>query len=595
LSQISVSSSIATIDPVAATTQAVGVGSSPAELIDRFPSGQVIRAEVIRILAENLFTLSIPGGTIQAKSDIPLSPGDQLLLEINRNAPAPGQNAGAPQFRLVSQNSTTALPTDGSSLRPVVNNAIANSADLRGAIVVPSARPGGAIDQLAQARPELAPRIEELLRLTDQRPGSLGDGILRLQQDVGRVANSLPRSATVSPDALTSIAGRTVQQLVNSSALSDPPQLAADLLRQYVSLARGFEAKLASADLPSRSSENSVSSPGLPVASESASTISPTASQTRPLTDSATEPPSENLPAPANRAASLLLSALAESNRSSALPGESSPGVISEKPVPLRADLPPAAPKETLAASKEVALSSRSSDPAASSRASVQDPSIPTEGSPNRTDSSGPTTVRGVLDGDLKGQLLELRGKLETVAVQTPSPGVTASIVRTDRLIDQLTSQQLRNVDGLNQYFSVALPIDPATGVSQAQLQAFYRRSSNGGVPTLDDTSRFTVALFLQLTQLGDVMATVTGVEGTVSVSLMAETPEASDRLTRSIDELRGGLAEVGQTGAMITVRPRPLPSEPTSAGEQAESLWDDFRMEAPLASTAGSRLNREA
>jgi hypothetical protein len=197
----------------------------------------------------------------------------------------------------------------------------------------------------------------------------------------------------------------------------------------------------------------------------------------------------------------------------------------------------------------------------------------------------------------LKGQLLELRGRLEAVANTSPSPALSASIARTDRLVDQLTTQQLRNVDGLHQYFSVSLPVDPKTGVGQAELQAFYRKSPSGGVPSLDESSRFTVALFLQLSKLGDVMATVTGVDGSVSIAITADDADAADRLRRSLEELRTGLSDVGQAGAMITVRERPRPTlDDTPRAPAGEGdLWEDFIEPTLPADRAGSRLNREA
>jgi hypothetical protein len=573
-------------------------------LIDRLPTGQIVRAEVIRLLSENLLTLSVPGGSIQAKTDVPVSAGDKLLLEVSRDS------QGAASLRLVSRDSISTEPTTPAT---VAKTGAAGPGALAGDGLADSklaglTRAGGAIEQLVRSRPDLAPRIEQLLQQSDQRPTSLGEGIVRLQQDVAQIAQSVPRSTGVSLDPLTAIAGRAVSQLIGEASLADPPSLAATFLNRVVELAQGLESKLARVADPILSA-TTLTDPRA-VTSATAPGQAPTG---LPATQAVTAvgstvgngagSPSLPVAAESARAEDLLLKSLPSLDKSV----EASPGVIRAAVVSQLAEIAGDAAKSSpnlVVGAGEGKGARAESAPANGDSAAV--PSRVDSGASLSTttakldgvaEGNAATTVRGVLDGDLKWQLLELRGKLEAVAQEAPSPTVTASIARTDRLIEQLTSQQLRNVDGLNQYLSVALPIDPKTGVSQAQLQAFYRRSPGGGAPSLDETSRFTVALFLQMTQLGDVLATVTGVEGTVSVSLTAENAEATDRLTRSLDELRSGLGEMGHASAMITVRQRPAVSEVEgdTGGAGTEGLWGDFVEQVPMAVVAGQRLNREA
>ncbi len=408
-----------------------------------------------------------------------------------------------------------------------------------------------------------------MTRLIDQLP-STGEARTELQQAVRRVAD----------------------QLIADRSLADPPKLASNFLNQVVALANGLEAKLA----------NVINQPTTAIL---ASTVTP------PTPD---ESPVRDLPTPLPEVSSNASARIADRSAIPTITGQSSEQALltalQESSSQPSTDSTPALPaaniKSNIASipsSPPIVAEGSTTVSATDAKATTGPPAVLSESSANSSpaptpskEATLPTTVRGVLDSDLKGQLLELRGRLESIAVDSPSPAVSASIARTDRLIEQLASQQIRNVDGLNQYLSVALPIDPKTGVSQAQLQAFYRKGEGGRVPSLDDSSRFTVALFLQLSRLGDVLATVTGVEGTVSIALTAENSSAAEHLSRGLDELRLGLDQIGQDGAMITVRERPaLDLSSLNGSTLSDDLWGDFIEPTLTPATAGSRLDREA
>jgi ribosomal protein L29 len=199
-------------------------------------------------------------------------------------------------------------------------------------------------------------------------------------------------------------------------------------------------------------------------------------------------------------------------------------------------------------------------------------------------------TVRKILDVDLKGQLLELRSQLSTLANSSPDQASTVqqAIARVDQIIDPFAAQQLRNVTGMQQFVHVDLPVDPKSGVEEARLQVFYRQRGQGTDGDEDD--RFTVAILLKLSQLGDVLATVTGIDGTVSVGFTVDRPTAEDPLAASIDELRAGLTEAGHQGAAISVRRRERASAEADPG-----MWEEFLELEPLGVDAGGRLDRQA
>jgi hypothetical protein len=585
---------VSTGELIARLTPAAPTPGSP-DVIESLPNGQLVRAEVIRLISDNLLTLSFPGGTVQAKSEVPVSAGDKLLLEVNRDA------SGTASLRLVTREPST---PDSATVRQAeftvssspaaTNQGVPSASDVAVSKLAGLIKPGGAVEQLIRSRPELADRVEQLLQTTAQRPtNSLGESITSLQREVTRLIDQLP-SAGDAKTELQQAVRRVADQLIADRSFADPPKLASNFLNQVVTLAKGLESTLAKVI-----QQPSVSIPAPNAAPPTLPTISSVESPARATLPQASVIAPDQV---VNRSAiaattgksveQILLSAIQES---------SSPTSTDSTALPI-ASTSKTNIVGTLAAN-QVEPQNSPVTPLTDSRASAG----ATTPSPERVTSSPifttadkenplPTTVRGVLDSDLKGQLFELRGRLESLGVDSPSPALSASIARTDKLIEQLTSQQIRNVDGLNQYFSVSLPVDPRTGVSQAQLQAFYRKGSGGTDPTLDDSSRFTVALFLQLSQLGDVLATVTGVEGTVSIGLTAENSSAAEQLSRGLEELRSGLDEIGQAGAMITVRERPMSDEtsPTTSILEGD-LWGDFIEPTLHPPAAGSRLNSEA
>jgi hypothetical protein len=204
--------------------------------------------------------------------------------------------------------------------------------------------------------------------------------------------------------------------------------------------------------------------------------------------------------------------------------------------------------------------------------------------------------VRGTFESDLKGQLLELRSQLVSIADRQSAQSASSqqAIARVDALLNQVTAQQVRNVEGLNQFLYAELPVDPRTGIGEARLQVFYRNQGSPAKPNNND--RFTVALFLNLTKLGDVLAVVSEVDKAVTVGFTVENPAARNLLSSQTDLLRTALVKSGHAGATVTVRAPAKPEGiPTAAVHKDDEIWQSFLDAGPVSGDPGGRLDLEA
>lgn len=584
---------------------------------NRVPIGQVIQAQVLQALGDGLFKLSIGNSTLTASSQAPLAPGDQLNVETSRDS------AGALSLRLINQTSisnnktTTTPPENGVMLSIKSDEGTEPSVDAVGARQAAAARlaglikPGGVLSQLVSQRPDLAGRIENLIRSATDRPKSLGNEIETLNRQVDQLPTF--RSVTPDPKSPAETTGRLLDQLFGKNALDNPRQFAESLASRLTGLARGLEATLAKTNqtLPAvveQVPQRNASSPPSP---------SPTQDVSRPATSPSTaSAPTSNIPSAVRTAvaeeALQWASTLArdEQRTPSANPEITSNRTSSnlsmiEKPSPIV--------QGSIQTSNTKEMVTFSDDGKGMNRPAIEDAGKPSlDGSLIAKSDRGNSSVsileganagskailQGAWDGDLKGQLLELRSQLSVSAQQQPEGAAAAqqAIQRTDMLINQVTGQQLRNLDGLNQYLHVQLPMDPKTGIQDAHLQVFYRQHGSQSEMASDENDRFTVALFLNMSKLGNVLATVTGVDGTVSVGFTVDSATTKQTFDRSIDELRSGLDEAGYDGAMITVREsaQTLAAEDPSLSPE-EDLWDEFVAQTPLSDEAGARLDQEA
>lgn len=208
-----------------------------------------------------------------------------------------------------------------------------------------------------------------------------------------------------------------------------------------------------------------------------------------------------------------------------------------------------------------------------------------------------PKILVGEFAENLKNLLLELRGRLVQLAAGPGQARDLASIQQaaqiTDGLLDQITAQQLHSVEGLNRYVHVEVPIDPRTGIDEARLQVFYRQG-RGNSSDRDVADRFTVAIFLNLSRLGDVMATVTGVDRSLSVVFAATNKDTAELLESWTDELRRALLESGHDGVTVTVRHSTTRADKEGSTDD-DSLWSEFMAMIPNCETTGSRIDRKA
>lgn len=608
-------SQISTTD-IAQLLQLSGRGTAPGiSAANRVPIGQVIQAEVLQALGDGLFKLSIGNSTLTASSQAPLSPGDQLNVETSRDS------AGTLSLRLVNQTTISNSKTNTSPPEHAVTLSIKSEDNTEPSVDAVSARqaaaarlaglikPGGPLSQLVSQRPDLAGRIENLIRSTTDRPNSLGSEIETLHRQV----DQLPTFQAAAPATKAPIetANRLLDQLLGKNALDNPKQLAETLANRLTGLARGLEATIAKTSQTSSTLPDPIPPRDVP--------LSPTATSDPPRsvsTQAESGAPTSNIPSAVRAAVaeeSLKLTSTLISEDPATTPASSeitsnrtpvTSGTNNQPASIVEESIQPSLSKGAIAitgSAKETGtptvtdggkLLLGGSSIAKSDKGDSLTPIL------DGTTTGSKTLLQGVFDGDLKGQLLELRSQLAaSAAPQAETPTATQqAIQRTDMLINQVTGQQLRNLDGLNQYLHVQLPMDPKTGIQDAHLQVFYRQQGGRAEMTAEEADRFTVALFLNMSKLGNVLATVTGVDGTVSIGFTVDSAATKKTLDLSTDELRSGLEAAGYDGAMITVREMAKPSMPVETNPSSDDeLWDEFVAQTPLSSEAGARLDQEA
>lgn len=551
--------SLQTLEPILLLQARTSLAGQPGGAVSSLTPGEVLQAQVIRSLGSNLFEINLGGKGVVTASGTSLKPGQVLTLQVSANG------EGAPSLRVLTLADGRVAQVSQQNLVAIENSLAANAAAVEmfsngstGAVVgqpevislatpnasapagepIPSAlakliEPDGPLAQLLANRPDLAGRVQSLLQQATAPPdgSGLGDQIVHLAQQLARLAPATTTALGQSP--LGQVASRLLGQLVPPELFADPAALADSIIARAPSLAGGLEATLAKLDQPVVAIE------GTPLPAKDA------------------RPP---LP-PIKVDAAAVLDAKSRDPTAPPAPNavESQAMKSSDTPAPpTTAQVPEAAPRADLVAP--------------------------------------PAVVRGVLEGDLKAQLLDLRGRLESVAQQSGPVGASAqqALHRTDALIDQITAQQIRNVDGLNQYAHLELPVDPRTGISDARLQVFYRRRgmSGGGADQPDD--RFTVALFLNMSKLGDVMAVVTKVDEAVSVAFTVEDPTVRKVIADARDELRGALIAAGHDGATITVR-QPAPKAEAAREDSSDEAWESFLAAPPRSVAPGDRLDLRA
>lgn len=570
--------SLQTAEQIQLLQQRYAQTGEPNPLLSRLSPGDILQAKVVNALGNNLFSLNIAGGEFTTSSKTPLSPGQQLTLQVTSNP------NGQPNLRVVTlTEGTIAGPSSRPSITGLENQQASRTlesavtgqipttgslpADTAGRLLngIPSAtlassgkastsepavlvqlqslasqlteppgngaetisprlakllQPGGPVARLVSERPDLAPRIEELLRVIQQRPSGLGQEIEQLVNQLSQVL----RSST--PQAQTEIRttqDRLVSQLFDPTTLERPEQLARQLADRIGQWARGFEGTLAR--------ELSATNAGV------------LANATVPREASPVDPG-------AARGISLGIPDSTENHarNSARLPASAS--------ISVDADL-------ANTAAKSPAVSSNSAQ-----------------------------VIRGTFEGDLKGQLLELRGQLEALGGnrQDVPQAIQQAIARVDTMLSQVTAQQIRNLQGLNQYLYAELPVDPRTGIQEARLQVFYR--NQGSTPKPVDADRFTVALFLSLSKLGDVAAVVSGVDRAVTVGFTVDDPTVAGLLESQGQLLRDSLVKSGHVGATVTVRQSIKESLPRASDDP---VWAEFIEVLPGAGDPGAQLDAEA
>lgn len=597
--------SLQTVEQIQLLRQRFQSPTPASSYLARLAPGDIIKAEVLQSLGNGLFSLGLGGFEITASSTAPLTIGQRLTLQVNSNdngqpalhvltltddkvagvaskpnvtgfdhtgvseALARSAAQGATPSRstrqesIVSPNRTPEVATTASRGEPAVLVELRSLATVFALSDTPEperslgrlenlVKPDGPVARLLAARPDLAPQLELLLREIQERPGSLGGGIDELATQLSRLVEG---GGAAKQGPLANAPVRLLSQLFGSTDLEQPAQLAQQLSERLGSLARGLEANLARTV--------AAAEPKL------ANAIAPVVSG----------PPTD--PAPAN--ATLL--APTDALRAPLPPPSTDNEEVAPRPTPSPAFAAPAVE------SNRIPLPDGSKAGSFGASFSAADPG---QGPASAAPSAG-QLVRGTFEGDLKGQLLELRSQLGALAADRPDASASAAqaVARVDALLNQITAQQVRNVEGLNQYFYAELPLDPRTGIREARLQVFYREQSASARPANSD--RFTVALFLNLSRLGDVLAVVSQVDQAVTVGFTVEDPRVMELLDNESAALREILVRSGHAGATVTVRQPAPAAEKASAARAADPLWESFLDARPLEGDPGGRLDREA
>ena len=491
--------------------------------------------------------------------------------------------------RLAEQAPTSQATGAGPAHLATANSAATESASVAAESM--ATRPG-AIESTGRettATDRLAGELRAFLG-ANARPLS-ETGKLELAQQFNQLVGARTQSLS------TTGVGELSQQLRTLATSESDPVLASRLTRLADGLARIADQRppLAETQTPRPTSPATAPPPGAPRAT-------PTADQVPGVS----RPPVESIPARSAEPVPVT----AESTAGGL--GRPLPAGLSAPTAPLAAGTTVTDPQATLPASTaaQQALANQGVAHEASARqagraaAGASETSLsarPDPGAAGPAERSVPPAevvvtreiVQASFDGDLKGQLLQLRSHLEALSTRAPEAArsVGQAIEQANVLIDQVTAQQVRNVDGLNQFLYAELPMDPGSGIDEARLHVFYRRPS--ATPAGDDPDRFTVALFLDLTKLGEVLAVVTALEGGVNVAFTVESPAVERLLSEDSDSLRAALVAAGQTGATVTVRQAPAPQAERAV--ELDDIWNAFVETLPTEDDPGIRLDTEA
>lgn len=627
--------SLQTLEIVSQLQQRSGEAVQTFGGLPRLVPGQLMRVQVLQALGNDLFLLNVRGSEVVGSSSTGLTPGDVLTVQaattadgqaniqlLSTRTGALADVAGRPDVTgLENQQPVDAqarilllresgLPakagaaaTQATSPPPLAAETAAQAA--RGPLPAELAaliRPDGPVARLLAQRPDLAPRIEQLLSQLLDRPEGLGPQLQALADQLGVVSRS---AGAGSPPNLEAAQGRLLGQLLSPELLDHPEQLAQALANRLAPLARGLESAI------SRLAGSG--SPPPATAGQAASTAQaahPTAGQSvlsNPLSSAPATLARGERPVPggpiAGGAATSPGGTVAQGTPAASGSPAAQPG-----PTPIAAGNSPSVPTELTALRPPVAASQAPTgqaavapDAAGISQLVGERPVSVLAGAQSAPAASAPppaepefagTLVRGVFEGDLKGQLLELRTQLQGLATSQadPSPSLQQAIARVDLLMNQVAAQQVRNIDGLNQFLYVELPVHPRSGIEEARLQVFYRKRGRG--EPMSNSERFTVAVFLTLSRLGEVLAVVTGLGEAVTVGFTVDDPLVEQLLVDQSDDLRDGLARAGHAGATVTVRRKPEPAPESPAAN--DDLWRLFLESQPTENRPGARLDAE-
>jgi hypothetical protein len=594
--------------------------STPPRLIP----GEILQARVVRVLESGLFAINIRGGEVIASSTRPLSAGQVLTLQVARAhdgrptlvqvvTTAEGQIAQAispeslPANAAISQLSSSqnlpaatgstpvapraavaaeshASSTDSSDAFNASTSATSTrSSDNIARAVADLVRPEGFVAQFLRDRPDLAARVAHLLGLIANRPPSIGTALAQLVDDLGR---AFAANTRLSTSAAAEASPRFATRLIPAELFEHPGALADFLATRLAGLVRGFEAnatrQLAQAS-PSPSPPNSPQPGSVPASVSAVDSAVPSASVH--VSQSLQVGGAGTAGRPATPTASVAREATLTGEAFDAATGGRTNQQTSTATSPADVNV-----------SANTAPSTTTIRLAASDRALQPGVTVARESAVSaiaETVSNRPTAdakvVPETIEQDLKGQLLQLRAELNASAGETTSASasIRQAIGRADQLLEQITAQQVRNVDGHNQYFYVELPVDPRSGVSEARLQVFYRQTARDHRSS--ELDPFTVALFLNLASLGDVLAVVTGIGPAVSVAFTVEHSAIESLLAAHAEELRSALVSAGHSAATVTVR-RLYPSDREVAF--TDSLWDLFLNVEPRPGEPGGRLD---
>lgn len=515
------------------------------DVLAKLAPGQIIRAQVIRSLGDGLFSLNLRGAEVVTASSTPLTPGQLLTLQVN--TAGQGQTTLHVVTLVDGQVAAASARPDAAGLE---HQALPDQAATR-QLLDQLATPVGA----TTGQPILSTSggLTESLALAAKLPPTVAE---RLPAELLDPAGPLARLIERRPELGQRI-GQLIAQFADRGVGIGP---------QISRLADQLDAVLR-ASAPARESS-------LP---ETRSRLIDQLFGADML-----ERPEELARVLADRLGQLARGL--EGNLSRALSAELTRGRLSASelatvntPVPATAKSEVAADKAPISRDHEAGVGI-SPKPDGERAPAVQ------QGA-----QSDARIVRGVFDGDLKGQLGQLRGQLESLERHGGGPEATIqpALAKVDQLLDQVTSRQIHNLEGLNRYLHVDLPIDPRTGIRDARLEVFYRQSGGSGAQNSD---RFTVAMFLNLSKLGDVLAVLTEIDKFVTVGFTVEDESAARLLESNSDLLRGALGKAGHAGASVVVRRAPQKGDAMS-----DPIWHEFLDLVPQPRDAGQKLNQHA